>query len=415
MKSNYKRIGDYIQLVDERNTGLKVNTLLGVSISKQFIPSVANIIGTDMENYKIVRRNQFVCCPMQVRRDRKLAVALLQEMDKAMTSPAYPVFEIADPKALLPEYLMMWFSRSEFDREALFYAIGGVRGSLEWEDFCNMTLPIPSPDKQREIVAEYNTILRRIDLNNQLIQKLEETAQAIYKQWFVDFEFPNENGEPYKSAGGEMEFNKELEREIPKIWLKTSLGKVLSPKGYIRGPFGSSLKKEDMTASGIPVYEQQHAIDNHRNFRYFISEEKHKALKRFTVKPNDFVISCSGTIGKIILIRDDDPVGIINQALLILRPDINKVTPMCLKYFLTSTDGNNLLVENSSGSAQVNIAKRNEIESIPLVLPYLDQQKQVSNLLSACDNKIEVLRKSNSVLEKLKDVLLSKLATVKDK
>ena len=204
MRSSYRKIGEYIQLVDERNKGLQVQQLLGLSISKQFIPSVANIIGTDMENYKIIRRNQFACSTMQVRRDKKMPVALLQEVDEAIISQAYPVFEVKDPSELLPEYLMMWFTRSEFDREACFNAVGGVRGSLEWEDFCAMQFPIPTITKQREIVKEYNVIQNRIALNQQLIKKLEETAQAIYKQWFVDFEFPDENGKPYKSSGGEM-------------------------------------------------------------------------------------------------------------------------------------------------------------------------------------------------------------------
>lgn len=180
MRSNYKNIGDFIRLVDERNTGLKVKNLLGLSISKEFIPSVANLIGTDMENYKIIRKNQFACSLMQVRRDKKMPVALLQDLNEAIISQAYPVFEIIDTTLLLPEYLMMWFSRQEFDREACFFAIGGVRGSLEWEDFCNMKLPVPSIEKQKEIIKEYNIIINRIVLNNQLIQKLEETAQAIY-------------------------------------------------------------------------------------------------------------------------------------------------------------------------------------------------------------------------------------------
>lgn len=186
MKSNYKKIGEHIRLVDERNKGLKVQQLLGLSISKQFIPSVANIIGTDMENYKIIRRNQFACSIMQVRRDKKMPLALLQEVDEAIISQAYPVFEVKDEQELLPEYLMMWFTRSEFDREACFHAVGGVRGSLEWEDFENMQLPIPHITKQREIVKEYNVIQNRITLNQQLIQKLEETAQTIYREWFVE-------------------------------------------------------------------------------------------------------------------------------------------------------------------------------------------------------------------------------------
>ena len=205
MGSNYKPIGDYIQLVDERNKGLKVTSLLGLSISKQFIKSVANTIGTDMENYKIIRKNQFACSTMQVRRDKKMPVALYSENEPSIISQAYPIFEIIDTDVLLPEYLMMWFTRSEFDREACFHAVGGVRGSLEWEDFCGMKLPIPSIEKQKEIVREYNVIQNRIVLNNQLIAKLEETAQAIYKQWFVDFEFPDENGKPYKSNGGDFQ------------------------------------------------------------------------------------------------------------------------------------------------------------------------------------------------------------------
>jgi len=218
MQSNYKPIGNYIRLIDERNKGLKVTTLLGLSISKQFIKSVANIIGTDMENYKIIRKSQFACSTMQVRRDRKMPVALYTEDEPAIISQAYPIFEIIDTDELLPEYLMMWFTRSEFDREACFHAVGGVRGSLEWEDFCGMKLPVPSPEKQIEIVREYNVIQNRIALNNQLITKLEETAQAIYKQWFVDFEFPNINGLPYKSNGGEMVWCEELEKEVPKGW-----------------------------------------------------------------------------------------------------------------------------------------------------------------------------------------------------
>jgi type I restriction enzyme S subunit len=224
MRLNYKPIGDFIREVDTRNKGLKVKQLLGLSVSKQFIPSVANIIGTDMENYKVILKNQFACSTMQVRRDGKMPVALLQEVDEAIISQAYPIFEVIDEQLLLPEYLMMWFTRSEFDREACFHAVGGVRGSLEWEDFLGMKLPIPSLAKQKEIVAEYNTVQNRIDLNKKLIQKLEETAQAIYKQWFVDFEFPDENGKPYKSSGGEM-VDSEL-GEIPAGWEVGKLGDV---------------------------------------------------------------------------------------------------------------------------------------------------------------------------------------------
>jgi type I restriction enzyme, S subunit len=186
MKSHYKRLGDYIREVKTRNLGLKANTLLGINIDKYFMPSVANIVGTDMTTYKIVKNNQFACNRMHVGRDYRLPVALSKSSADFIVSPAYDVFEIIDTEVLLPDYLMMWFTRKEFDRNAWFYTDADVRGGLHWNAFCDMKLPIPKPDKQKEIAKEYNVLVNRIALNNQLIQKLEETAQAIYKQWFVD-------------------------------------------------------------------------------------------------------------------------------------------------------------------------------------------------------------------------------------
>jgi len=227
MKSGYKRLGNYIQLVDERNRNLEVMNLLGISVTKNFIPSVANIVGTDMANYKILRKNQFACSIMQVRRDKKMPVALYLENEPSLISQAYPVFKIIDETFLLPEYLMMWFTRSEFDREACFLAVGGVRGSLEWEDFLNMELPIPSLEKQKELIEEYEAIENRIQLNKKLCATLEEAAQTIYEHWFEDFEFPDENGKPYKSSGGEMVECEELGKDIPKGWRIHSLFEIV--------------------------------------------------------------------------------------------------------------------------------------------------------------------------------------------
>lgn len=184
MTSIYKPLGDLVQLVDERNKDLTVKMNLGLSISKEFIPTVGNTVGTNMANYKVIKKNQFACSLMQVRRDKKMPVALLRQFDQVIISPAYPVFKVIDEEVLLPEYLMMWFSREEFDRHACFLAVGGVRGSLEWDDFMEMELPVPSIEKQRAIVKEYQTVTHRIKLNEQLNQKLEETAQALYKHWF---------------------------------------------------------------------------------------------------------------------------------------------------------------------------------------------------------------------------------------
>ena len=190
MKSNYKRLGDYIRQVDVRNRDLAVTELVGLTIDKAFIPSVANTIGTDLSNYKVITHNQFACSLMQVSRDGKMPVAIFKG-DKAIMSPAYPMFEVSRTEELMPEFLMMWFSRNEFDREVTFWAVGGVRGSLTWEDFENLNIPVPPIEEQRKIVAEYQTVERRIENNRRLIATLEDTAKTIYRKMFVDDIDPN--------------------------------------------------------------------------------------------------------------------------------------------------------------------------------------------------------------------------------
>ncbi|WP_300438278.1 restriction endonuclease subunit S [Christiangramia sp.] len=226
MQSNYKPIGDYIQKLKVRNSEDRYSELLGINIDKFFMPSVANVVGTNLSRYLIVRPGQFACNRMHVGRDYRIPIALSENEKPFIVSPAYDVFEIKDTSILLPEYLMMWYSRAEFDRNAWFYTDADVRGGLAWDAFCSIELPVPSIEKQREIVTEYNVVKNRIKLNEQLNQKLEETAQAIYKRWFVDFEFPNEIGKPYKSSGGAMVYNEELDKEVPKGWEVVPLGNV---------------------------------------------------------------------------------------------------------------------------------------------------------------------------------------------
>lgn len=181
-----QKLGDYIREVDVRNKDLKVTNLMGIKIDKHFMPSVANTIGTDLSNYKVVSENQFACNLMHVGRDEKIPIAILLDENKIIVSPAYFTFEIINSELLLPEYLMMWFSRKEFDRNAWFYTDADVRGGMDKRTLMDMQLPIPSIEQQREIVLEYETISKRIKLNEQIIQNLEATAQTLYHKMFVD-------------------------------------------------------------------------------------------------------------------------------------------------------------------------------------------------------------------------------------
>ena len=184
-------------------------------------------------------------------------------------------------------------------------------------------------------------------------------------------------------------------------WQEVKLGQVLGKSGYIRGPFGSALRRNELQPSGIPVYEQQHAIYDDRTFRYFIDDEKHKELYRFTVKPNDLIISCSGTLGRVSIIKENDPTGIISQALLLLRPDTRLILPKFLYYFFRSPKGFQSIVSVSSGSVQVNIAKRSDVENVRIDLPPLSEQRAIAGILGALDDKIELNRRMNRTLESI--------------
>jgi len=379
MRSNYNPIGKYIRLVDNRNKKLKDLPLVGVTVNKKFIPSVANTVGTDMKNYKLIQKNQFACSLMQVRRDGKIPVALMENND-AIISQAYPVFEITNTDELLPQYLMMWMSRSEFDREACFYAVGGVRGSLEWEDFCSMQLPVPSIEKQREIVKEYRTITNRIKLNEQLNQKLEDTAQSIYKEWFVNFEFPDENGKPYKSNGGKMVYCEELEMEIPNNWQIVELIDMLDIK------YGKDYKH--LNNGEIPLYGSGGIM---------------KYIDKYLYSGESILIPRKGSLDNIIHINqkfwtvDTMFYSIIKT----------KFSGKYLFHILKSIDFYSLNVGSAVPSMTTNL-----LNGLKILKPKNYVLENFEKALIPIFKHKSILKDENEILEKFKEVLLSKIATI---
>lgn len=184
MKTNYKVLGNYIRLVDKRNRDLAITNLLGVSIEKRFIPSIANIVGTDLSGYKVVQTGQFAYGPVTSRNGEKISIAYL-EGDDCIISSSYTVFEVVNKEELDPEYLMLWFSRPEFDRYARYKSHGSVREIFDWNELCMVELPVPDIEEQRNIVKAYRTITDRIALKKQINDNLEETLRAIYKEFFT--------------------------------------------------------------------------------------------------------------------------------------------------------------------------------------------------------------------------------------
>jgi len=172
MKSNYDILGNHIRLIDNRNTENITDKVLGINIDKFFMPSVANVIGTDLSKYKLITKGKFACNPMHVGRDERLPVALYEETEPAIVSPAYYMFEIIDTNILDENYLMMWFRRKEFDRVCWFHTDGSVRGGISWEDICSLELPIPEIEEQKRIVNQYKQITDRITLKKQINDNL---------------------------------------------------------------------------------------------------------------------------------------------------------------------------------------------------------------------------------------------------
>lgn len=378
MQSNYKRIGDYIKEVKEKNVTLEATLLLGININKFFMPSVANVIGTDMSNYRIVKKNQFACNRMHVGRDYRIPVALSNREEPFIVSPAYDVFEIIDTSVLLPEYLMMWFSRKEFDRNAWFYTDADVRGGLHWKAFCDMQLPIPSSEKQKEIVKEYHIIQNRIALNNQLISKLEETAQAIYKQWFVDFEFPDENGLPYKSNGGEM-IGSEL-GEIPIYSTVSNLDELIEVK------YGKDYKH--LEKGEIPLYGSGGIMSYVNKVLYD--------------KPT-ILIPRKGSLNNILFLNK--PFWSVDTMFYsIFKKEYNG----CYVYFfLTSMDFNSLNVGSAVPSMTTNY-----LNNMKIIKPSDNVLKAFDKLIRKLFSQIEYKRNQNQKLEELKDLLLAKMTRV---
>lgn len=401
MKSSYKKLGNYIQIVNKRDTGKTVDRLLGVSIRKVLIPSIANIVGTDMSTYKIIQKNQFAYGPVTSRNGDKISVALLDEYDEAIVSQAYTVFEVIDKNELLPEYLMMWFRRPEFDRYARFKSHGSAREIFGWDEMFDTELPIPSIEKQKEIVKEYHILVDRIALNNQLISKLEETAQAIYKQWFVDFEFPDVNGKAYKSNGGEMEFCGELDSEIPKGWSVNLINKYIK---LSQGLAMNASNKHLVVEKGIPLLRITDLIN--RTEEIFISE---KVEKNVIAVKEDIIVSRTGQVGLVFR----NKTGVVYNNCFKVNPFSN-LNKEVLYWFLKTKKMYSIMNELASGSsAQLDLTHK-QFYTLKFLLPTYSLQLKFSEKSIWISKHLEICELQVQKLEELKDLLLAKMTRVEE-
>jgi type I restriction enzyme S subunit len=407
---SYKRLGDYIEPCNKKNKGDTIKILQGISNRKYFQKAKTNTIGVDLSKYRIVRTGQFAFNRATTRNGDRISIALRFKED-CIVSPSYRIFKSKDENILNSEYLMMWFKRPEFDRYARFRSHGSAHEFFDYDEMCEVKLPIPSIEKQQQIVAEYNTVTNRINLNNQLNQKLEATAQALYKHWFVDFEFPNEEGKPYKSSGGEMVYNEELDKDIPVGWSKGKLSDFSKIKGGKRMPAGTSLIKDKTKHTYIKVADLGKSKYVHYNKKFeFVPTNVAPKISRYITHQNDVIISIVGTIGVVkILGASLNGANLTENCMKIT--ELNKFSPSYLYHYLVSKEGREEIQIRNVGAVQAKLPMYN-IESFPIIIPQGNVMEKFDEIINDLDKKINNLVSQSQTLQELQSLLLAKMTKV---
>ncbi len=383
MEKGYKILGNYIRLVDERNKNLAVTKLLGVSISKKFIPSIANIVGTDLSNYKIVRTGQFAYGSVTSRNGEKISIAYLDEED-CIISSSYTVFEVENKEELDPEYLMLWFSRPEFDRYARYKSHGSVREIFDWNELCMVELPVPDIEKQRKIVKAYKTITDRIALKQKINDNLVSTLHIIYKKMFLESQ------------------NTYITKPLADLCSK--IGSGATPKGGKAAYFDK----------GISLIRSMNVFDYFFSYPELahISQIQANALANVEIQQADVLFNITGvSVTRCCVVPDDVLPARVNQHVMIIRPYKGKNMSYYIMCTLcTSENKAKLLGIGQSGSTREAINKQ-ELESFEIPVPSDEELESFGKIAT----KIYAFIFSNTneirMLGDMKDTLLTKLSS----
>ena len=343
MKSNYKRLGDYIRQVDVRNKDDERYDLLGVSVEKCFISSIANTVGTDWHNYKIIKKGQFCYIPDTSRRGDKIGIAHLTDREIGLVSAVYTVFEVWN-KELVPEYLMLWFKRPEFDRYARYHSHGSVREIFDWEEMCNVELPVPPIEEQEKIVDAYQKIETRIALKKKINKILIDLCQTDYYNLIE--ELTSEN-----LATG-------------------TIGLYCDVKS------GFAFKSDWWTTDGYKVIKIANIVENSIDLEHcdYVSEENALKSKLFFVQGGDLLIAMTGaTTGKIGIVPYCNDNLTVNQRVgkFFLGDDPLNKLPFLVCTLLSKSVQAQLHPDGTAGSAQDNLSA-DDIKKIKICLPTLN-------------------------------------------
>lgn len=393
----YKTIEELVTRVDERNNGGIVSELIGVSIDKCFIKSVANTNGTDLSKYKIIRKNDFAVSLMQVSRDGKIPVARLEKYEEAIMSPAYPIFRVKDKNVILPEYLEMWFKRPEFDREAAFIAVGGVRGSMPWEEFAKMKLPVPTIEKQRKIVNAYKIVTDRIALKQKINDNLRASASIMF--------FNKIRYVQCSECCQETEIG-----TYPIDWTLFTLGDVLDTiidrRGLTPTKLGSEWSNEGIIALSAKSVKNHELVN--LDIANHVDNDLYNRWMPQKLQSQDILMTSEAPLGEFYYLADFSTYC-LSQRLFAMRANKTIIEPTVLYFQLTDSIGKHQIDIRKTGTTVTGI-RQSELIQVPIIVPPMNIQKEFARFCNPIMITIEKNADEIRQLFKLQEMLLSRLS-----
>ena len=397
MKSNYDILGNHIRLIDTRNRESITDRVLGINIDKFFMPSVANVIGTDLSKYKLITKGKFACNPMHVGRDERLPVALYAEEEPAIVSPAYFMFEVIDNSILNEDYLMMWFRRPEFDRICWLHTDGSVRGGITWDDICRLELPIPPIENQLEIVNSYKAITERIALKQKINDNLRASASIMFFNKIRYVQCPE--------CWQETEIG-----TYPIDWTLSTLGEVLDTiidrRGLTPTKLGSKWSNEGIIALSAKSVKNHELVN--LDIANHIDNDLYNRWMPQKLQSQDILMTSEAPLGEFYYLADFSTYC-LSQRLFAMRANKTIIEPTVLYFQLTDSIGKHQIDIRKTGTTVTGI-RQSELIQVPIIVPPMNIQKEFARFCNHIMITIEKNADEIRQLIKLQEMLLSRLS-----
>ena len=397
MKSNFDILGNHIRLIDTRNRESITDRVLGINIDKFFMPSVANVIGTDLSKYKLITKGKFACNPMHVGRDERLPVALYDEEEPAIVSPAYFMFEVIDNSILNEDYLMMWFRRPEFDRICWLHTDGSVRGGITWDDICRLELPIPPIEKQLEIVNSYKAITERIVLKQKINDNLRASASIMF--------FNKIRYVQCSECCQETEIG-----TYPIDWTLFTLGDVLDTiidrRGLTPTKLGSEWSNEGIIALSAKSVKNHELVN--LDIANHVDNDLYNRWMPQKLQSQDILMTSEAPLGEFYYLADFSTYC-LSQRLFAMRANKTIIEPTVLYFQLTDSIGKHQIDIRKTGTTVTGI-RQSELIQVLIIVPPMNIQKEFARFCNPIMITIEKNADEIRQLFKLQEMLLSRLS-----